>query len=229
MFKQIVFPAGLPVLPRVSILAAAVLAVLILLSWQLLGFRSIQRGDFMDENNLRLRASSAQESGMGLEQVAGLHLFGDVAANIVAPPPMTELPKTDLKLVLVGAITDSDPQKASALIGAENQTRRFYIGDNIPGGAVLHEVLADSVVLKREDRFETLLFPQAGDTGAPSRSKAGAGQSLGRSTNPVGVANSTDAINVAPSSGRPAVEQGMPLRERLQRGPGAKEPKSNRQ
>ena len=223
MFKQTLLTVGLPVLPRVSVLAAAVLAVLILFSWQLFGFRAIQRGDLIDESNLRLRASSTQESGMGLEQVAALHLFGDVAANIVAPPPMTELPKTDLKLVLVGAITNSDPQKASALISADNQTRRFYIGDNIPGGAVLHEVLADSVVLKREDRFETLLFPQAGDTGAPGRSKAG--QPSGRPV-PAGSINPAGATNVAPPSGRPAVEQGMPLRDRLQRGPGARESKS---
>lgn len=222
MYKPTLSTAGLPVLPRVSVLAAAMLAVLVLFSWQLFGFRAIQRGDLIDESNLRLRASSTQESGMGLEQVAGLHLFGDVAANVVAPPPMTELPKTDLKLVLVGAITDSDPQKASALISADNQTRRFYIGDNIPGGAVLHEVLADSVVLKREDRFETLLFPQAGDTGAPSRPRTG--QPSGRSV-PVGSINPAGATNVAPPSGRPDVGQGMPLRDRLQRVPGARESK----
>lgn len=190
-------------------------------SWQLFGFRSIQRGDFIDENNLRLRASSAQESGMGLEQVAGLHLFGDVAANIVVPPPMTELPKTDLKLVLVGAITDSNPQKASALIEADQQTRRFYIGDNIPGGAVLHEVLADSVVLKREDRFETLFFPKVSDTGAPNRSKPVANQPSAKST-PLG------AVNVAPQFGPKNTEQGNSLRERQQRDPGASPPRSNR-
>jgi type II secretory pathway component PulC len=154
---------------------------------------------------------------MGLEQVAALHLFGDVAANVVAPPPPTEMPKTDLKLVLVGAMTDSDPQKASALIEADQQTRRFYIGDNIPGGAVLHEVLSDSVVLKRDDRFETLFFPKADDTAAPGRFRAGVNQPSGKS-GPVG------AINVPPQSGRPSQEQGMPLRERLQRGPGANGP-----
>ena len=238
MFKPTLLTAGLPVLPRVAVLVAAVLTVLILFSWQLFGFRAIQRGDLIDESNLMLRASSTQESGMGLEQVAGLHLFGDVAANVVAPPPMTELPKTDLKLVLVGAMTDSDPQKASALISADNQTRRFYIGDNIPGGAVLHEVLADSVVLKREDRFETLLFPQVGDTGVPIRPKAAMSQPIGRSA-------STSAVNVAPQIGRssqrgpgvagqpqferPGVEQGMPLRDRLQHAPGARESKSGRQ
>lgn len=218
MYKPTLSTAGLPVLPRVSVLAAAMLAVLILFSWQLYGFRAIQRGDLIDESNLRLRASSTQESGMGLEQVAGLHLFGDVAANVVAPPPMTELPKTDLKLVLVGAITDSDPQKASALISADNQTRRFYIGDNIPGGAVLHEVLADSVVLKREDRFETLFFPKVSDTGAPNRFKPVANQPSARSM-------PASAINVAPQTN---TEHGKSLRERLQRDPGANQPRSNR-
>jgi type II secretory pathway component PulC len=226
VFKPMLFSAGSPVLPRVSILAAAVLTVLIAFGWQVAGFIFIQRGDFIDESRLRLRVSSAQESGMGLEQVAALHLFGDVVANVVAPPPLTELPKTDLKLVLVGAMTNSDPQKASALISADNQTRRFYIGDSIPGGAVLHEVLSDSVVLKREDRFETLFFPKVSDTGAPIKFKAGTSRPLGTSVstgavNPVGVGNEV--------SGRQPKEPRGQLHESLQRGARASLPRSDRQ
>ena len=220
MFKQTLLSTGLPVLSRVSILVVAVLAVLIMFSWQLHGFRSIRHGDFIDETQLRLRASSTQESGMGLEQVAALHLFGDVAANVVVPQT-TEIPKTDLKLVLVGAMTDSDPQKASALIEADQQTRRFFIGDNIPGGAILHEVLSDSVVLKRGDRFETLLFPRAGEVGTP-RFKAGVSQPSSRS-GPVG------AINLAQPSTFSTRQQEKSPRERLQRDPGVSQSHSNRQ
>lgn len=211
MFKQTLFATGLPVLPRALMQAVAVLTVFILFSWQLFGFISIQRGDFIDENQLRLRASSTQESGMGLEQVAGLHLFGDVATTIVEPPPPTDLPKTDLKLVLVGAMTDSDPQKASALIAADNQTRRFYVGDNIPGGAVLHEVLSDSVVLKRDGRYETLFFPKASEGGVLPGSRAGIGGPVGKQ-HPMGVTSSAQPE-------RNAVQKDSQLRERLQRGP----------
>ena len=211
MFKQTLFATGLPVLPRVLMPAVAVLTVFILFSWQLFGFISIQRGNFIDENKLRLRASSTQESGMGLEQVAGLHLFGDVAATVVEPSLPTDLPKTDLKLVLVGAMTDSDPQKASALIAADNQTRRFYVGDNIPGGAVLHEVLSDSVVLKRDGRYETLFFPKASEGGALPGFRAGIGGPVGKPP-PMGVTSTAQPE-------RNAVQKDSQLRERLQRGP----------
>ncbi len=187
----------------------------------MLGLRGLQHGDFIDENSLKLRSAGTHEAGIGLEQVAALHLFGDVAANIVVPPPTVELPKTDLKLVLVGAITDSDAKKASALIQAENQTRRFYIGDNIPGGAVLHEVLSDSVVLQRNNRYETLFFPKTSETPAPIRSGAVANFASGKP-------GSAGVINPAPL-GQPAREQGNALRERLQRGSATGQPSSDGQ
>lgn len=181
---------------------AAGVAILIVFGWQLVGLKAVQRGDFIDDSKLRLKSTGPQEAGMGLEQVAGLHLFGDVSANVVAPPPTTDLPKTDLKLVLVGAMTDSDPKKASALIQADGQTRRFYIGDNIPGGAVLHEVLSDSVVLKRDNRYETLFFPRAGDGPAPPRPRVGGGSPLGR------------AGSIGSSAAVPLGERNMPTRDR---------------
>jgi len=138
--------------------------VLMLFVWQAIGLRAVGQEKFIDESSLRLRASSSNESGMGLEQVAAIHLFGDaVATQAVARPVPTEMPKTNLKLVLVGAMTNSDPKKASALISADNQSKRYFIGDNIAGGAVLHEVLSDSVVLLRDGRYETLFFPRTSE------------------------------------------------------------------
>jgi type II secretory pathway component PulC len=188
--------------------------------WQVYGFAAVSRGDFLDDSKLGLRVSSTKETGMGLEQVAGLHLFGEITAVVAEPPPPTDLPKTDLKLVLVGAMTDSDPQKASALISADNQTRRFYVGDSIPGGAVLHEVLADSVVLKRDARYETLFFPKASSdaVAAPTGTgRAGVGSLLGK---PRAVAPPPTPNTPASSDKGGAMQQGAKLRERLlQHGP----------
>lgn len=207
MSKPTFLAAGLPVLPAWSVFAAAAAVIVVIFSWQLVGLAYVQRGDFIDESKLRLKSAGSQEVGMGLEQIAGLHLFGDVAANIVAPPPSMDLPKTDLKLVLVGAMTDSDPKKASALIQADGQTRRFYVGDNIPGGAVLHEVLSDSVVLQRDGRYETLFFPKAGDGAVPARPRVGAS---------VPAAQSGVAPTARPSA-RPGGEGNVPSHDRAQR------------
>lgn len=207
MSKPTLLAAGLPVLPAWLVFAGAAAAILIVFSWQLVGLVAVQRGDFIDDSKLRLKSAGSQEVGMGLEQVAGLHLFGDVSANVVAPPPPTDLPKTDLKLALVGAMTDSDPKKASALIQADGQTRRFYIGDNIPGGAILHEVLSDSVVLQRDSRYETLFFPKAGDGAVPSRPRVGASMPAAQS----------GVVPTARPSARTGGEGNVPSHDRAQR------------
>lgn len=161
---------------------------------------------------------------MGLEQVATLHLFGNAAARPAAAPVPTDLPKTDLKLVLVGAITDSDPKQASALIEADKQARRYYVGDNIPGGAVLHEVLSGSVVLKRENRYETLEFPKGSE--AVNQTKAAltsvglptAGPAVGNALQPV-AATAAPVNAAAQPTSQQNQPKGLTLRERLQKTP----------
>lgn len=228
-------------LSRLVVLAAGVLLMLLAFAWQVYGLWGVRRGDFIDEQSLKLRSAESHEGRMGLEQVAALHLFGNPAAKPAEPPAPAELPKTDLKLLLVGAITDSDPSRASALIEAEKQTRRYYVGDNIPGGAVLHEVKDDSVVLKRENRYETLGFPKAGEGSANQIKTALTGFGV---IAPPSVTSPADSAPVAapkpaPAAGRietsptgqvpvarrqepgrPAgSEKGLTLRERLQRTP----------
>jgi type II secretion system protein C len=176
--------------------------------WQTIGLLAVGQEKFIDEGSLRLRASSSSESGMGLEQVAALHLFGDaVTAQAAAPPVPTEMPKTNLKLVLVGAMTNSDPKKASALISADNQSRRYSIGDNVAGGAVLHEVLSDSVVLLRDGRYETLFFPRTSDVPVvPALRNNRAGDAVRK--------GSVGEINSSPTNGG---AKDLSLRERLNR------------
>jgi type II secretory pathway component PulC len=145
------------------VLAGAVSLVLLGMLWQVWDLWNIRQGKFIDNDSLKVQVASQRSAGLGLEQIAAMHLFGNAADKPLAPPPPAELPKTDLKLVLVGAITDSNPKLASAIIDADRQVKRYFVGDNIPGGAVLHDVLADSVVLKRENRYETLSFEKAGD------------------------------------------------------------------
>lgn len=199
---------------KVSALAAACLLLLLGWAWQAWHLSSIYRGDFIDDSQLKIRAATTREGGMGLEQIAGLHLFGNPAEKVVDVAPVaTELPKTDLKLVLAGAITDSDPGKASALIDAERVTRRYYVGDSIPGGAVLHEVRPDSVVLKRDNRFEILAFPKGGENNALARP---AMPNTAVTPAPTPAPRSVPVPANKPG-GMPASElRGLTLRERLQ-------------
>lgn len=146
------------------VLAICMVTILLGLAWQSKGLWHIRQGAFIDYSRLKVQPSAQRATGLGLEQIANLHLFGNAADKPLPPPQPAELPRTDLKLVLVGAITDTNPKLASAIIDADHQVKRYYVGDNIPGGAVLHEVLSDSIVLKRENRYETLAFEKAGDS-----------------------------------------------------------------
>lgn len=100
------------------------------------------------------------QSGMSLEQIAGLQLFGNAKTAPIVEDTPKEMPKTDLKLVLVGAINSTDTKESSALIQNGSETKRYFVGDNLSAGVELHEVRKNEVVLKRDNRFETLSFPK---------------------------------------------------------------------
>lgn len=205
--------------------------VLLLLSagfiWQGWNLWGVRQGKFIDYSSLKVEAAAKPASTLGLEQIAALHLFGNAADKPLAPPVPTELPKTDLKLVLVGAITDTDPKLGSALIDADHQTKRYFVGDNIPGGAVLHEVLESSVVLKRENRYETLAFPKAGDNVRQlidTAIKGMSGMANAQPTAPTAPAMSAPYQPTAPpvtpgDAAQPAKPTGLSLRERFQKQP----------
>lgn len=100
-----------------------------------------------------------QSQLLPLDQVANLRLFGDAKTAPVVEDVPKELPRTDLKLVLVGVIANSTVERSSALIQSGSETKRHFLGDSVAAGVVLHEVRKNEIVLKRDNRFETLGFP----------------------------------------------------------------------
>ncbi|MFO1348144.1 MAG: type II secretion system protein N [Pseudomonadales bacterium] len=181
---------SVPSLPPRVVLAAAVVIIAAAWVWQGVGLVSVWRGTELDGTRLAIRAAGSTGSGMGLEQVAKLHLFGEKANEpVVTAPLQTEIPKTDLKFILVGAMTNSDASKASALIATDKQTSRFFVGDTVAAGVVLKEVRADAVVLQRNGKLETLSFPRANESamGVASGRATGLNRGVGSFAQPVGV------------------------------------------
>lgn len=87
------------------------------------------------------------------------NLFGRAEAAVVDP---SQLPETRLQLILRGAFTSDDPQRASAIIeGPDQQSRSYRINSRVYGGAQLHAVYKDKVVLSRAGQLENLYFPSA--------------------------------------------------------------------
>ncbi|MFI4869674.1 MAG: type II secretion system protein GspC [Steroidobacterales bacterium] len=110
--------------------------------------------------------------------IVNARLFG--AAPVVAGG--SDAPTTTMPLILAGVIADPDPGKGVAIIGENAAAGKLYgVGAAIPGGAHLHAVYSDRVLLERNGGLETLMLPRtpmAARSAAPS-AIAGAGPRQG--------------------------------------------------
>jgi general secretion pathway protein C len=98
------------------------------------------------------------------------HLFG---AAPVARQDGANAPQTNIPLVLTGTIAGNDPQNGLAILGQSAQSAKVYaVGDNVPGGAKLHSVYSDRVIIDRNGELESLALPRQPSAGSPPPSAA---------------------------------------------------------
>ena len=117
-------------------------------------------------------ASRVQRPPVDIAAITGTHLFGEapLAASNGANAPQTNMP-----LVLTGVIAANNPDDGLAILGPSAAATKVYaVGDNIPGGARLHAVLSDHVLLERDGRLEALALPRLMGANAPPPSLSAA-------------------------------------------------------
>jgi general secretion pathway protein C len=117
-------------------------------------------------------ASRAHRTPVDIAAITNTHLFG-VAP--IAAAGNANAPQTSMPLVLTGVIAANDPRDGLAILGPSAAATKVYaVGDNIPGGARLHAVLSDHVLLERNGQLESLALPRqlAGNAPPPSLSAA---------------------------------------------------------
>jgi len=91
--------------------------------------------------------------------IANAHLFGEAGAEPVNTA--IDAPETQLNLQLRGTIAAGDETMAHAIIAdGDGKDKVFFINDTLPGGAVLHEVYTDRVILNRGGVLEALRLPR---------------------------------------------------------------------
>ena len=118
-----------------------------------------------------VRQGPAHSRLVDLAAITNAHLFG-------AAPTLKQdganAPQTSMPLVLTGIIAGNDPQNGLAILGPSAQATKVYaVGDNVPGGAKLHSVYSDRVVIDRDGRLESLSLPRQMNAGnAPPPSSA---------------------------------------------------------
>lgn len=102
--------------------------------------------------------------------ITNAHLFG------AAPVPKlseADAPQTSMPLVLTGIIAANDPQNGLAILGPTAQTAKVHaVGDSVPGGARLHAVYGDRVIIDRNGQLESLVLPRQTGGNAPAPSTA---------------------------------------------------------
>ena len=93
-----------------------------------------------------------------IQAIVNAHLFGMPGASELDP---SAAPATQMSLVLVGTIAQTDPEKGLAILGESAPTAKVYgVGKTVTGGARLHSVYPDRVILDRGGKLEALMLPK---------------------------------------------------------------------
>ncbi|MGB6353501.1 MAG: type II secretion system protein GspC, partial [Steroidobacteraceae bacterium] len=109
-----------------------------------------------DLANIAPRAG--QQAGLDIQSVVSAHLFGVATADPSTQDP-ANAPQSTSNLVLAGTIATQNPKRGVAIIIDGGPSKVYSVGDNV-GGASLHSVYLDHVILDRAGALETLLLPR---------------------------------------------------------------------
>lgn len=87
--------------------------------------------------------------------IAAWHLLGDYQ------PPLSAIPTSESSLQLMG-IMKAEPVEQSQVIISVNQEEKVYqLGQTLPNGAVLKQILDDAVIIEQQGHLERLALPKA--------------------------------------------------------------------
>jgi general secretion pathway protein C len=104
-------------------------------------------------------AANTARPRINIAAITAANLMG--AAPVQAQPDAANAPQTSMPLVLTGIIAAEDPSMGLAIIGqSPTSTKVYAVGDPVPGGAKLHSVHNDRVLLDRNGRVEALVLPR---------------------------------------------------------------------
>jgi len=112
-------------------------------------------------------SQTVPKHSVDVASISNAHLFGMPPPAAVTQSDNTAHP-TSLPLVLTGIISADDPQNGLAILGQNAASAKvFAVGDIVPGGAKLHAVYNDKVIIDRGGVLETLALPKQLAAGAP--------------------------------------------------------------
>src|SRR5690242_147511 len=101
---------------------------------------------------------------VNIAMVANAHLMGNAASEAKPTGDAASAQPTSIPLVLTGVIAADKPENGLAILGENAANAKVVaVGQPVPGGAKLHSVYSDKVILDRNGTLESLNLPrQAG-------------------------------------------------------------------
>lgn len=97
-----------------------------------------------------------------VEHIANLHLFGKADAVEQVKSEAIDAPETRLNLQLQGILATDGEGPGLAIIRSGQSEKVYAVGDAVSGGASVHSIFADRVILRRSGQLETLRLPRLG-------------------------------------------------------------------
>ncbi len=93
--------------------------------------------------------------------IANSHLFGSAAVQAKPQGDAANAQPTTIPLVLTGVIAAEKPENGLAIVGENAASAKVVaVGQPVPGGATLHSVYTDKVILDRGGTLESLMLPR---------------------------------------------------------------------
>lgn len=101
--------------------------------------------------------NSTRARAQNINQLTSARLFGQFQREEASAATVADAPDTNLRLKLRGILATDDAKRSRALIEAANgELLSYAVGSDVPGGAKLHSIHPDRVLLSRGGRLETL-------------------------------------------------------------------------
>jgi type II secretory pathway component PulC len=89
-----------------------------------------------------------------LKQIPSWHLFGQAP---ITPVNEQDVPLSSLNLTLNGIFYQKDHKKSQAIITDANGNSKLYkVGDIVPGGVTLYDILPNSVIVESNGQLEKI-------------------------------------------------------------------------
>jgi len=105
-------------------------------------------------------AAAPPIAALDIGGLVNAHLFGNAVVQNSNGDAANAQP-TSMPLVLAGVLATPDPKEGMAIIGESAATAKVVsVGQQVPGGALLHSVYPDRAIIDRNGALESVLLPR---------------------------------------------------------------------